>query len=511
MSKIIGLLEKYGGVPPENGKYLGKIIAIPPLGGDETFNITFPKGKGSEMWVSFLCWLTNKGYKIQKFDESLEVSPVDSGYYALTQRQKEEMEAKIKHGLESVASTVAEYELLMHDLRRYKEFLKLITTNDEHALRAIFIDEVDINTGANSIKQMVARWPTIIVDFLTLGEKMPEEENPEKIKNELKISKAEAVILATKQKLYKNWKKIFGSEIRERTERILALVNSRKKAIEEYKNSLRPLIARHKLYKEGLSEKAKEKLTDVWYSPGQAISSNIIEIWAWKPFSPIEPRVGTLEIRKMAIEPYDEWTQEKIIFNEEEGLKKYYNYEWFNKEWVDKQVEEIKKEWLTPDKLYYVFFQIRNYRYVIRTPTGDEIEDVTIETKSWFLSQNALLVLLLELKIKQEIFEREIDALLGIKSAEGLKTSEQLEKIVKEWKEVKKKEEKKVGEKVKNLKKFFSKFCEIFHFDVMLAKLGPYEHNFADRITELYLKQVMTDFYIPDVVSYFLEKGNIGK
>ena len=95
------------------------------------------------MWISFLCWLTNKGYKIQKFDESLEVSPVDSGYYALTQRQKEEMEAKIKHGLESVANTVAEYELLMHDLRRYKEFLKLITTNDEHALRAIFIDEVD--------------------------------------------------------------------------------------------------------------------------------------------------------------------------------------------------------------------------------------------------------------------------------------------------------------------------------------------------------------------------------
>jgi len=432
MSKIIKLLEKYGGAPPDNGKYLGKIIAIPILGGDETFNFTFPKGAGSGIWMGFLTRLTNKGYKIQKFDESLEVSPVDAGYYSLTQKQKEEMEVKIKQGLASVANAVSEYELLEHDLRKYKEFLKLIETNDEHALRTIFIDEVDINTGANSIKQMVARWPTIIVDFLTLGEKMPDEENPNKIKDMLKISKAEAVILSTKQKLYKNWKKIFGSEVKGRTERLLSLLNSKKKSIEEYKNFLRPLIARHKLYREGLSEGAKEKLTDIWYSPGQAISSNIIEIWAWKPFTAVEPRIGTLEIRKTAIEPYDEWTQKKIIFNEEEGLKKQYNFDWLDKEWIDKEVENIKKEWLAPDKIYYVFFQIKNYRYIIRTPTGDEIEDLTIETKSWFLSQNALLVLLLELKIKQEIFEKEIDTLLGIKSTKGLKINEELERMIAE-------------------------------------------------------------------------------
>jgi len=47
--------------------------------------------------------------------------------------------------------------------------------------------------------------------------------------------------------------------------------------------------------------------------------------------------------------------------------------------------------------------------------------------------------------------------------------------------------------------------------DIVLSKFGPYEHNFADRITEFYLKQVMTDFYVPDVVSYFLERANVGK
>jgi hypothetical protein len=510
MSKIIKLLEEYGGPPPNKGKYLGKIVAVPPLGGEQKFNFTLPKGEGTGLWLSFLTWLGDNGYKTQKFDESLEISPADAGYYQLTQRQKEEMEARIKQGLASIAQAVADYELLAHDFRRYKEFLKLIETNDEHSLRSIFIDEVDINTGGGSIRQMVVRWPTMIVDFLTLGEKMPDEEDPNKIKDELKISKAEAVILSTKQRLYKNWKEIFGSEVKESARRILELLNSRKKSIKEYKNWLRPLIARYKLYKEGLSEKASEKLIDIWHSPGQAISSNIIEVWSWQPFIGVESRIGTLEIKDFALEPYDKWTKENIIFGEK-GLKHYYG--WITEDWVKEKVKEIKEEWLTENRLYYVFYQIKNFRYVIRTPTGEEMEDITIETKSWFLSQNALLALLLELKIKQEEFEREIDKLLGITSeteSGDIKTTGELDKIIKKWREESKK---KINKKLdfSKVRKIFSKFSKLLDLDVMLAKFGPYEHNFTDRISGIYLKTLFEEYYVPHVVRYLLEKGKVGR
>ena len=513
MSKIFELLEKYGGAPPENkGIYLGKIIAIPSLGGDEIFNFTLPKGEGTNLWMGFLPWLNNSGYIVQKVDESLEISPVDAGYYQLTQKQKEEMEIKIKQGLASIATAVSEYELLAHDLRKYKEFLKMLETNDEHSLRSIFIDEVDIATGANSIKQIVIRWPTMIADFMTLGEKIPEETDVEKIRKILNISKAEAVVLSTKQRLYNNWKEIFGSEVRGRVKRILAQVKSREKSISEYKSWLKPLIARHKLYKEGLSkpETIKGTLTSIWHSPGQAISTNIIEIWAWQPMVGIEARAGTLEIRgNVAIEPYDSLTKEKIIFNEENGLKKY--YPWITEEWVNSKVKEIiSNGWLTKNRLYYVFFQIIYERAIIKTPTGFEMEDITFNTKTWFLSQNALLVLLLDLKAKQEVFEKEIDQLIGLTSKEET-IDDELEKIIERWKSEKKRGIKKKDSKLKKVRKKINKILEILGIDSQLAKFGPYEHNFKDRITNIYLAICMRDFYVPHVVKYLLDKAGVGK
>jgi len=517
MSKVLELLEKYGGPPMDGkGKYLGKIIAVPPLGGDQKFNFILPKGEGTKLWLGFLSWLGNNGYTIQKVDESLEISPVDAGYYQLTQKQKEEMEAKIKQGLASVANAVAEYEFLAHDLRKYKEFLKMLETNDEHSLRSIFIDEVDIATGANSIKQMVVRWSTIIADFMTLGEKMPDETDTDKIREALNISKAEAVILSTKQRLYKNWKEIFGSEVRGRTERLLAQVKSREKSIKEYKNWLKPLVARHKLYKESLSESGtiRDTLTSIWHSPGQAISTNEIDVLAWQPMIGIEAKSETSNMsEKTAINPYDSWTKEKIIFDKDEGgLKNYYS--WITEDWVNKKVNEIiSSGWLAENRVYYVLFQIKCRRVTVRTPTGFEVEDITIETKTWFLSQNALLVLLLELKVKQEEFEREINQLIGLTSEEGININEELDKIIKKWKE-EKKEEKKKSEMKKSLgkiKKKVSKILNVLGIEYQLVKFGPYEHSFKDRITNIYLMTCMKNFYVPHIVKYLLDNAGVGK
>ncbi|OYT43182.1 MAG: hypothetical protein B6U88_01650 [Candidatus Aenigmarchaeota archaeon ex4484_56] len=503
MVDIFKVLENYGG---GNGKYLGKIIAVPPLGQDEVFNFTLPMGKATGLWVGFLSWLDKKGYKVKKVNETLDISSVDSQYYSLTQRHKEELESKIKQGLISVAQTVSDYELLQHDFRKYKEFLKFIETNDEHSLRAVFIDEVDINTGANSMKQMVVRWPTIIADFMKLGEEMPKETDVNKISEKLKISKVEAVILSTKQRLYLNWKEMFGSEVKRRCENLIGLLNSRKKTIEEYRNWLKPTIAKHKIYKEGLEESSGRigTLTSQWSSPGQAVSTNEIEVWAWQPIISIENRRGTLISPKdrFGIEPYDNFIKEKIIFSDN-GLKG--NYPWITEKWVNKVKGSIE-EMMNKSYLYYVLLRIKYTKAIIKTPTGIEIEDVVYETKNWFLSQNALFVLLLDIRAREEELERYIDQILGLSSEDGT-PSEELEKIIKKWKEEEKEKDKK--EKFENIRRILNKIKNTFGLDIAFSKFGPYEHNFKDRITNIYLVSTGVDFYVP-VVKYLLDGAGVG-
>jgi len=515
----VNYLEKMGEFGGAFKPYVGKIVCVPPLGQDEKFNFTLHKGKGADLWYSFLSNLDKKGYQIVKVNENLEVSPVDAGYYNLTQKQKEEMEMKIKQGLASVAQAVSDFELIAHDVRKYKEFLKMIKEDDEHSLRAIFIDEVDISTGNNSIKGIVVRWPTLISDFMTLGEKMPDETDINKIKEELKISRAEAVLLSTKQKLYNNWKKIFGSEIEGRLSRLLAQKNSRERTINEYRNWLRPLVARHKLYKEGLSDSgaAKKKLSDVWHSPSQAISTTETTIWAWQPIVPIEPRKGTLEMRnkEFGIDPYDKFIEEKFILSKN-GLQG--EYPWIDEKWVKNTVKEIKShpDWMKKNKPYYVLVEIKYSNCIIKLPTGDEMDDVTFETKNWFLSQNALLVLLLKIKAQEEAFDREINQLIGI-SDENQVLGETIESIVKSWKEDIKDEENKRGvldsikENVAKVQKQISKIIEFLGLEFALSRMGPYEHDFADRITNIYLVSTAIDFYVPHIKVYLLGEVGVGK
>ncbi len=498
---------------------VGKIICVAPFGQNEEFNFTLHKGKGSDLWYSFLPHLEKRGYQITKVSENLEVSPVDAGYYQLTQKQKDEMEMKIKQGLASVAQSVSDFELIAHDVRKYKEFLKMIKEDDEHSLRAIFIDEVDISTGNNSIKGIVIRWPTLISDFMTLGEKLPTETDVNKIKDELKISKAEAVLLSTKQRLYNNWKKIFGPEIEGRLSRLLAQKNSRERTIIEYKNWLRPLVTRHKLYKEGLSDpkSAREKLSDVWHSPSQAISTSETEIWAWQPIVPIEPRKGTMQMKDKEFginDPYDEFIKENFIFDKKKGLKK--EFSWIDEKWVKKAVDEIKAhpDWMKKNNPYYVLLKVTYSNYIIKLPTGDEMDDVTFKTKNWFLSQNALLVLLLRIKAQQEDFDREINQLIGI-SGDNPVEGETIESIVESWKEDIKEEKKgtltSMKENTKKVQEQISKVIKFFGLEFALSRHGPYEHNFSDRITNMYLVSTAIDFYIPHLKLYLLDAVGVGK
>ncbi|MBN2095333.1 MAG: hypothetical protein JW727_04760 [Candidatus Aenigmarchaeota archaeon] len=501
--------------------FLGKLVAVPPLGQDEVFNFTLTKGKGSGIWIGLMSFLDNKGYKQVKVDETLDISPVDQGYYNLTIRQKEDLEGKIKQGLGSVAQAVADFELVSHDFRKYAGFLKMLETGDEHSLRATFMDEVDISTGNNAIKTMIARWPTMVSDFLKLGDK-PETRglvDVDKISKEIGVSRAEAVILSTKQRLYLNWKEMFGGEVRNRCHRILALKNSREMTIKEYREWLRPVVTRHKMLKESIGERggALGMAFGTFNSPAQAISSNDFEVWGWQSMMGMYARTGSMEVSRsdgFGIDPFDDFVRDNIVLAEKVkiggktygiGLKGL--HPWITKEWANSTAEELKKsDSFKKTDLYYAFLRLKYNRTIIRLPDGSECDDVTFTPKMYFFSQNTLMVLLIRLKAIQKEFDDYIDQLIGYSNAEGKASDKELEAIVKKWKEQENKEgaagkASAAREKLKNYLNFspvkngWKKVSDVFGFPFVMYRHGPYEHNFADRIATPYLATEGSDFY----------------
>jgi hypothetical protein len=525
---LFKLLEDLGGV---GMKHIGHLIAVAPLGQDEEFNFTLPKGQGTNLFMGYPSFLGNKGYEVQKVYETIDVSPVDQGYYNLTQRQKDELEGKIKQGMGSVSQAIADFELLNHDFRKYKEFLKMIKTDDEHSLRAIFIDEVDISTGANSIKQMVVRWPTMISDFIKLGDRddTKSEVKVDKIRDSLKVSGAEAVVLSTKQRLYLNWKNdLFGAEVEKRCENLQSLINAREKSIDEYRNWLKPTIAKFKLFEDTLSSPGARmsRYSSAFHSMGQAVSSNDTELWSWQGMVGIVGRTGSMEFgknqdkkrknTKFSTDPYDDFIKKKLIFDEKDGLKKI--HPWIDEAWVQEKVNEICDDggWLKPDGMYYVLMRTKHNRVVIKLPDGTEMEDVTYSLKMWFYSQNALLVLLLHLKALQKEFEDYVDQILGISSSGGISAKKHIEDLIAKWKEEKKEVEgKKGGMALANISSSLNKkwalIDNLFEFGFALSRVrGNYEHNFADRIATPYLATVGGDFYAV-LVGYLVGGAGVGK
>ena len=149
---------------------LGKIVCLGPFEGHTTLDLTAPPGVASGVYYGMVFQLGKWEFKVHKADEAIEVSPVHAQYYQLTLKQKEDLEAKIKSGLGQAAQAIGDFELLKHDERKYQEFLNYHESRDEHSLRAVFIDQVDVHNGDTGLRQIVQRWPTIIADFMRCGD-----------------------------------------------------------------------------------------------------------------------------------------------------------------------------------------------------------------------------------------------------------------------------------------------------------------------------------------------------
>jgi hypothetical protein len=509
------------------GKYLGHAICSQPFEMYTSLNPTTPPGVTAGVWTGLMFQLGKWEYNgVKRISESIDVTPAYSQYYQMTIHQKEEIEGKIKAGLQSVSQTVADLELLKHDQRKYKEFLDYfgLTYNpdaedgkewdvdekkkkevNEHALKSIFIDQVDAHTGDSvAMRNIVSRWPTLITDFMRLGP----ETDVEKIAKELDVSKAEGVVLSSKNRLYQEWKTLFEPEMKSRFAKITELVRSRETSLHEYRDWMKPLIAKHKIMGEILEEPGGRNMAKTlhFYTQFQALSVHATKVWAWRFYTATEffRAAGSeqLEIEQKtgSLKADDKWTRDNLIFHKDHGLIK--KHSWITEEWVDKKIPDLLNEYTTPRKPYYSFFILDFDRGNFRTASGDEFEDSTFKVYGVFMSKNVLLVKLLELAAMEEEFEAHVDKLLGLKP--GFKHDISKIQATKEAEERAKKTA--LGERIGKIKK---KLDDV-GLGLQFLKPMPYEKDFDERIGKIHLRGMGKERYAP-IVNFLKDKFGYGK
>jgi len=494
-------------------------------------NFTGPPGSASGLYYSTVFQMNSWKYHVSKVDEWIEVSPVHKAYYERTMATKQMLEGVIKSGLASAASSVADYELVKHDLRKYHEILGYFAepSGRQHSLRAMFVDSIDVHTDLPgqplSLKSIAPRWPTIIADFLKLAD---DDLEPDTIAKKYNLSKVEGVVLSTKNRLYKNWKEMFLTTAKERYTTLHGLVNARKKSIEEYKLWLKPYIARYKMTKTGteLSSERANVLKSFMDITGQSTFSNYIRLWAWKPLRSIEPKKSPAELQdKWWVYPYDDWMRHHYVLNTKKGLANIYpwlmddrkycpqckSYYPSNKTMCDKcssyglearfygdqlMETDILKNWssfgFSPAELYYYIVDMKVSRSGLALP-GGEVEDISFDFKGYLASQNVMAVKALELRCREIELEKYIDEMLGT-SVEGMSVEEY----------AKQKMPGVFGDKPKvetQMEKFQKELAQISNVlglkpsrvpstpssTFSIIKSGPYEKVFFDRITKQYL------------------------
>ncbi|MBI4258192.1 MAG: hypothetical protein HY619_04480, partial [Thaumarchaeota archaeon] len=305
------------------GGLSGKFICFSPFETEVYLDWTNLRGSGPNIWLSFIYRMHKWDYRIAKLDEYIEVTPTFE-YYKLTIEEKHKIEQTIKQGLASASQAVADYDMMAHDVRRYQEILdyfeKAHRTKDDHILRSLFVDRVDAYTGEGySLVSMAKRWPTIITDFIRMKSEWTEkedsqEEQVKRIRAGLDVSMAEATVLRSKDILFREWKKLFLPVVQDRYARVKVIADARKESINEYKEWLKPYIARFRMMRETLEKDPTAHLNDPFLTPGLGIAATNqgARIWIWKPFHPQEFRKSEMirEHKGFVVYPFDDFAKE---------------------------------------------------------------------------------------------------------------------------------------------------------------------------------------------------------
>jgi hypothetical protein len=552
--------------PPGKDIRPGEGINSNPNDQNELLDYSTSLGGCTGVYYGLMFQLGKWGFQSFKVQESIFVSPINKGYYDLVIGEKERLSQQIKSGLASVAQAYADLELILHDLRKYREYVNLfnkirrveilkrekkseeeIKIAEEEAkraiqtLRSIFIDQVDIHTDLPNtpiaLRSIASRWPTIISDFM----KLEKETSPEEIK--IDVSYAEKVVLATKNKLFLSWLEMFESTVKQRYERLKELAVARENSVKEYKEMLKPIIARYKMINDMLSSpEGRTSMVRSFFRPdAQAFSFDSMVIWAWKPFAPEEKwkasreyfdkiparEAGFTDEEIREIKEVQKRTGKKYI--DENGMVEALPIE----PSIDRIVRKIKKDIedeykvkITTEDLfearisllnrykagpegvagvtwpfspYFVFVEIPMWRTVLVLPNGSQLEDLWIENlKTYVKTQNIIIGHLLEIIAREKVFENYISSLLGefgfdkegrIKRVEDMLKEEfpfiYAEEEIEKFLEVKKGKEEKKGKAFD----FISKILDYFGIQLSFFRAyGPYEHNVSYRIAKYYFK-----------------------
>ena len=480
------------------------------------------RGSGSGIYFSLIYQLPKWDFAVKKVDEFIEVTPTWAEYYNITIAQKQKLEGAIKAGMASVAQAVADYELMSHDARRYNEILDYFRAakSDEHVLRSLFVDRVDAFTGEGySLVTMARRWPTIITDFIRMKE---EWKDIDTIRKSLDVSQAEGTVLKTKNELFKEWKTYVLPSIKERYARIQALCNARRKSIDEYKNWLKPYISTYRMIRERQEAEPSKLFQNAYYTPGfgQSQAFTGVRIWAFKTFHPAETHRAEAE---KVTEEYKKGKWELKDFREENGENKIkavkksgwlvFPYDDFVDEWrvkiekhygvkitvadINSVLKDMSKTAAgTPyqsdntNKLYWALFDINVTLSLVKTPppAGFETDNLMIDPISTYvMSQNVLLIHLLELKAREKVFEKYIEEILGTRSKEREIWTGMEE-------EFSGKTEEKEGSAAKTKTAFRKAGGKVYNFFDWLSyyfvKRGSYEPNPWERCSKQYNRSV---------------------
>lgn len=299
----------------------GAGINANPFEGEMYIDITSPLGALTGMYYSLMFQLGKLGFMSMKIDEWIDVTPAFKAYYDLTIQQKQALEAQVKSGLQSISTAIHDYELIWHDLRKYREYMDYFTkieeghhlkkrakTKDEkekaeqvekegmQLLRSVFVDQVDAHTGEGiALRTITQRWPTIIVDFFRLDDS---DKDPKKIASRYGFTEAEGAVLITKNKLFIEWRdNLFKPTLKERYQNVLRLVEARKTSIKQYTEMLRPVIARFKIITDALERPGQRAFnyTSFFQPAAQSYSTDFTHIWSIQPFAPVEKYQVTKE------------------------------------------------------------------------------------------------------------------------------------------------------------------------------------------------------------------------
>jgi hypothetical protein len=367
-------------------------------------------------------------FNVHKVDEWFEIATSHPFYQAIT-KQKHDLIREIKEGLSHVDRAISDVELLAHDARRYREILSYVEEKDEHSLKAMFIDLVDVNLPEGvSLRSIAPRWPTIIADFQELTD---EDDEVEKISKKIEVSKAEAVVLATKVRLYKKWKKFFTDEVKDRYKGILERLYGRKASIEQYRNWLRPLIRSVQMMKE-VDDKYLAMHMNLPMGAGMPLSQRYIEWWGWTKLEGLEStephkipkeiyetagagrkgynkelKAPRTSVPRFRIEPYDDVVKKLIPEVERvHGIK-------ITKDMIMEARRRLYENG-SPGTEWYVIVELPCSIEEWKLPNGLDVEDTDFnKLSSIFVTHNILLLRIIEIIAEERKLDLYIDELLG--------------------------------------------------------------------------------------------------